>query len=273
MGVEYRNYLVPRDQAFSPEPHRIVSLVERLRVEQWVLTPASAVWEASTKPHQSTGGWSDDAWLAARRDSKNTNPLADELALRFYVYSGDGNWPDAGMPYPLAYGEDEDGGYHDIVIYAARDFVVTDDWVDDSCACGTALGYEVARGTLAPIDMERRVRSVCSECSQPFSGSDGGDGIAFRFAVVVDCGKGWPVARRVGEPAGLVKVIEAAGYNVANPPAPRERGAEDSPSSPNYDREVLRSAYGDPAPPIADAFLKVLEATIGTKFDSIPEFY
>jgi hypothetical protein len=210
----------------------------------------------------------DEAWLEARRDASSPNPQADELSLKFPVESE--GWEDEGLPYPLAYGEDEPG-YHDILVYASRDFLTTT-WPNLSCPCGASLHYEVPRGLLAPVDHERRVRSACGACRRS-TRIEGNDDILFRFAVVVDLGKGWPVARRVGEPAGMVRAMEAAGYEVTNPPAPRERAPEDLESSPEYDTNVLRSAYGDPAPPIADAFLKVVQDTLGIEIDSVPEFY
>ncbi len=292
MGVEYRNYLLPRDRYHVPSPARICALIERLRSDQWVLTPTSETWVAPASPHGSTGGWAepfvensqsprdrwekavpipipvDDAWLAARRDASSPNPQADELSLKFPVESE--GWADEGLPYPLAYGEDEPG-YHDILIYAARDFLTATS-PNLSCPCGAPLHYEVPRGLLASVDLEHRVRSACGACARPTT-IEGSHDILFRFAILVDFAKGWPVARRAGEPTGILKAMEAAGYEVTNPPAPRQRAPEDLASSPAYDANVLRSPYGDPAPPIADAFLKVVEETLGIEIDSIPEFY
>jgi len=192
----------------------------------------------------------DAGWLAALRQPASANPFADEVALHFYVVSGDDgeSWKDLGLPYPLAYGEDE-SGYHDLFIYSSRDFVAGPEGDEVSCECGAALDYEVARGTLAPIDLVRRIRAVCEECSKPFAVEDEA-GLAFRFAVVADFGKGWPLTRRKAE-----------------------RQPEDDPSSSRYDAQVLRSPYGDPAPPIAPAFLVLIEETFGQRFDSVPEFY
>jgi len=115
---------------------------------------------------------------------------------------------------------------------------------------------------------------VCAACSRPWGGDTAeGEAVVFRFAVVVDFGKGWPIARRVGEGPGIAAALETAGYSVPSPPDARPRAAEDDPRSPAFDREVLRSPYGDPAPPIAETFLRVVEETMGTVFDSIPEFY
>ena len=77
----------------------------------------------------------------------------------------------------------------------------------------------------------------------------------------------------MGEPLGHARALEAAGYSVVNPPIPRERAPEDTPRSPGFDAQVLRSFYGDPAPLIGGAFWRMVEETIGTAFDSIPQFY
>ena len=63
-----------------------------------------------------------------------------------------------------------------------------------------------------------------------------------------------------------------AGYPAPSPAPPR-RAAEDDPRSPNYDARVLRSPYGDPAPPLAPEFLALVEETMGTAFEPVPVFY
>ena len=262
MGVEYRNFLLPRDRAFVPTAERISRLVERMRAERWILTPAS--------DHGAAGGWAEPfiekatsprqrrvevqpvpipvgaEWLAGRRDPCGANAQADELALHFEVSAPDEGFSDLDLPYPLAYGEDEPG-YHDILVYASRDFVWHLGYGDVACACGAPLAYTVGRGTIAPIDLEERIRSMCPACTAPFGGDLGdAEGIAFRFAVVVDCGKGWPLVGRAG--AGLSPVAA-------------------------LDGPVLRSAYGDPAPPIRRAFSTMVEESVGAPFESVPDFY
>lgn len=268
MGVEYRNFLLPRDRTFVPTAERIARLVERMRAERWILTPGSQAGPPSD--HPGARGWAEPflekatslrrrreeaqpvpvpvgaEWLAGRRDPHHANAKADELALHFEVSAADEGFSDLDLPYPLAYGEDEPG-YHDIWVYASRDFVwhLGDGAI--ACACGAALAYSVERGTIAPIDLEERIRSTCPACAAPFDGDLGdAEGIAFRFAVVVDCGKGWPLAGRAG--TGLAPLAAQGG-------------------------PVLRSAYGDPAPPLHSAFSTMVEESLGARFDSVPEFY
>lgn len=301
MGVEYRNILVPRDRDFIADDDRIRALIERLRAEQWVLTPDNpvfgAVWPTPSERHQ-TGGWAEPfmgspagmrerrekaipiplspttEWLKGLRDCSSDNPQADELALHFEVSSGDESFCDLDMPYPLAYGEDE-SGYHDIFVYASRDFVWNElGGIGAVCVCGAQLAYDVEHRWSVPISVERRIRSVCPSCSRPWRGSPGLPEIIFRFAVVVDCGKGWPAVRRVGEPEGIRRAMEAAGHRVIDEGVPpRTRSPEDDPDSPAFDASVLRSVDGDPAPPLADTFVRMVEETMATSFVSIPEFY
>src|SRR5215213_6153529 len=144
MGVCYRNFLLPRDRRFVPTADRIARLVERLRAERWVLTPDDAAFARSEAGSPSlypraTGGWAEPflarftkprerwqkalpiptpltaQWIEAQRHSDSSNPLQRELALHFWV-SVEQGFAELGMPYPLAYGENEDDGYHDIFI-------------------------------------------------------------------------------------------------------------------------------------------------------------
>ena len=301
MGVEYRNLLIPRDRSFAPEPDRIARLVERLRAARWVLTPDDPAFEQSDAgsprlyPH-GTGGWAEPfleqfesprerweraqpipspvtaQWIAALSKPHGSIPFEHELALHFWV-SADEPFADLGMPYPLAYGEDEEG-YHDIFIYAARDFVCYPGHTDIRCTCGALLSYAVDPATITPIELESRVRSVCALCAKRFEGHvDGGEDLAFRFAVVVDCGKGWPIARRVGEAPGVAAALERAGYQIDNPPVARPRAPEDDPTSSQFEAQIVRSVYGDPAPPINPALSRMIEEVIGTPFVSEPVFY
>lgn len=312
MGVDYRNYLVPQDLAFVPEVARICELVERLRAERWVLTPSDPTFDdvwADPPAHFRTGGYATpfvdgvtggwkarwaqavpvpipltESWLRTRRSETAVSPQSDELSLHFEVSSGDETFEDRAMPYPLAYGADE-CGYHDIFVLASRDFA-WDDVGEESvdCVCGASLSYTISRKDLVPVNSRRRIRSVCPTCGRPFAEAcssldrwrnyDSEQPI-FRFALLVDCSKGWPEARRVGEPEGIRRAMEELGYNFASWPGAvaRKRAAEDTPGAPEFDASVLRSVYGDPAPPISPRLFELVEETIGCRLVSIPQFY
>jgi hypothetical protein len=162
----------------------------------------------------------DEAWLSALRDPGAADPQADELALIFPVNLPDGDWDDLDVRYPFTFGEDEPG-YHDVIVLASRDFIHHSseniDPVETACArCGADLGYEPDdRLFVVAADFHARIRARCPGCGAPFHPSaqrveirDGyttshagllAGGAAFRFAVVVDCSKGWP--RGKGAPA------------------------------------------------------------------------
>jgi hypothetical protein len=114
---------------------------------------------------------------------------------------------EAGIPYPFTFGAD-DTTYHDLVIHLAHDFVHHSsemiDPIDTRCACGQDLGYDRD----GAIRYDPRIYAMCPWCGQAFDATrrttyrDGWTGAhgtilgaAYRFAVIVDCGKGWPHER------------------------------------------------------------------------------
>lgn len=125
----------------------------------------------------------------------------------------DDNWDDLGVRYPFTFGEDEPG-YHDILVLASRDFVHHSSEniapVGTVCPrCGADMGYEPDERTfVVPIELGPRIRATCPPCEISFHPSaqrvelrDGytgqhagllAGGAVFRFAVMVDCSKGWP---------------------------------------------------------------------------------
>lgn len=153
-------------------------------------------------------------WISSLRTPTSTDPQRDELALVFTVDSGDEGFDGAAIAYPFAAGEDE-SGYHDVVIHASRDFVhhasESMDPIDTLCTCGQDLAYQPDPYNLdvwLAIRHEERIRARCPRCASPFNPSqrrssrrDSGTGKplpplagggAYRFALLVDCGKGWP---------------------------------------------------------------------------------
>lgn len=162
----------------------------------------------------------DASWLDARMDERHPSPLAREIGLCFPIQIPDeelSTWEEAGLEYPFTFGEDDVFNYHQITLYVADDFV-THDWtntfqspIDDSCQCGTKLRYDPDRdypAYVAAHSIDGRIRRVCPTCKAPFDPTgrasvmnDGWEegrsaplpgGITFRFAVRIDCHKGWP---------------------------------------------------------------------------------
>ncbi|APR78263.1 Hypothetical protein A7982_03610 [Minicystis rosea] len=205
----------------------------------------------------------DSAWFSALRDANGERPQADELALEFSVGADD--WEEAGLRYPFAYGDDEPG-YHTYRILAARDFVRHGAFERGDTRCGhnggsrprceTDLAYTIDETRVAaPIDGVHyldRIQRICPTCGNAFDPSsraaydvDAGVSVIFRFAVVIDCHKGWP----------------------------RGSGEESPEQHASFRGQPARSVYGDPAPAIAPAFMKAVEESIGTAFYSVPNFF
>lgn len=210
MGVEYCHFLVPKERTFVPDAERIARLVGALRRERYVYSPElpedPSNYLAGVVPgHLATGGYAIGAAPGVEpprllrieeRAAVIPHPLDadwpplrvdEELALVFPVNSD--SWEDESLPrYPFLLDEDE-GGYHDIVVYRAKDYLRRDPRVA-TCVCGADLAF-VRGGYLHSAVREERVRATCPACGAAFT--PGGD--TYRFAILVDCGKGWPRSR------------------------------------------------------------------------------
>lgn len=153
-------------------------------------------------------------WLSSLRSPASASPQRDELALVFPVNSADEEFGEAAIAHPLTPGEDE-AGYHDIVLHVSRDFILHDSEsthpIDTRCACGQDLEYgpdALDRAVWLAIRHEQRLHARCPRCKSAFDPSkrksgrrDGSTGKAlpplagggaYRFAIIVDCSKGWP---------------------------------------------------------------------------------
>jgi hypothetical protein len=158
-------------------------------------------------------------WIDARLDASHPSPLAREIALAFPLFIPDdvfSDWSDAGLQYPFTFGEDDASNYHKIEIFLADDFVAHD-WtnafsigIDTRCECGTTLRYLPDQDHIEwvpAIGNQARIHRVCPRCGARFDPSTrattfkpGWDatseplrgGVTFRFAVHIDCHKGWP---------------------------------------------------------------------------------
>jgi len=301
MSVEYRIALLARVREFVPTAAQLCEFVDRLHRERWVLMPDDPaflpIWEEPLG--RASGAWAepyvegasspslrwknalavparlDPSWLVARRAPDADMPLADEMGLHFSVNSGGDSFADLRIRYPLAYGNAEPG-YHQFLVCASRDLVRFSDFGEALCQCGVDLAYEVPSTTIAPICIDVRLRAVCPGCNAKVTRSNpavaGASGDASRFAVVVDFSDQWPTERRAGEAPAEAAALRQAGYPAPSPASPG-RSPEDDPQSAEYDSHVLRSPYGDPAPPIAPEFLALVEQTMGTVFEPVSVFY
>jgi hypothetical protein len=225
MGVEYRHYLVPEDRTLASDPATIARVVEMLRGRPWVTTTGGNAFRTFDNPHAPRMLKTAEAaiavpmpvtaeWIASLTDEASSDPLRAELALAFTVDSGDDPFDETDVAYPFAAGANE-SGYHDIVIHASQDFIhhmsENTDPIDTLCACGEDLAYDpdpTLRTPWLAIRFESRIRARCPRCEAAFDPSRRGGGRtdgytgkplpalagggAYRSAIIVDCGKGWP---------------------------------------------------------------------------------
>jgi hypothetical protein len=196
MGVEFKLYLIPRDNTFRPDAATAERL-SRALTEANFATGARFVRDGSGEREAATVnydqpemivGWHIEDHLAQRL----VHPLEPELIVSYEVK-----------------GEIKThGGYYELELHFAEDFVTSPseiiDQIDATCECGTGLEYD------PPLERDvfysSRIRRVCPECGEPFrpqdhaaftrhpfTGEEGelAAGVTYRFAIVVDCGKGW----------------------------------------------------------------------------------
>ncbi|HVH47655.1 MAG TPA: hypothetical protein VM925_35210 [Labilithrix sp.] len=229
MVPSYRHFLVPRSRSYRPSFDRVAALVERLRADRWLLTRDDPAFEQQLDyvlhgSHTQTGGFARLAmdnptpgnvpktadvaipipapltatWLHEHVDSESTDARFAEIALVFPLAIRDGGFAKHGLPYPFTFGEQE-STYHAIEIHLARELVhrrLGDvEPIETMCHCGAELGWDPRADdpypgdTLLAIESATRIDHVCPACGATFEPS----GVtAYRFAIVIDCGKGWP---------------------------------------------------------------------------------
>ena len=192
MGVEYRQFLVPADRSLPATRERLSLLIGGLVDGGWL-------------PRDGAVQTIDDSW-----DSRPVeDPLAagvraleaeDDLLLRWSIQGR----TDLRDPAVRARRWEADN-YYAIEIHACRDYVQAGleivEMLDPRCTCSADVTTEVQGEPLWP-----RLLTHCRECHRPFdpgaqmvearNGFTGEPwplpgGGAYRFAVVLDCGKGF----------------------------------------------------------------------------------
>jgi hypothetical protein len=219
MGVEYRCYLIPRPNTFRPSPDAALALVAALSDDGWVLGPhhpalaqlpfAQSVLYKPAKEHgyfARTVG-SRESFAAPLPD------LLDNFADRDLMVV----WPvesllASGLHYPLEplpFDDPADAAdcYYQVQFHFGHDFIYHMSEVIDpfepppTCLCGHALEYQPE----SPDPFyTTRLAARCPRCGSAFgptqlvaTGRDGWTGApqriqggaAYRFALVIDCGK------------------------------------------------------------------------------------
>lgn len=220
MGVEYRRYLIPRPNTFRPASDATLSLVAALRRGGWILgedSPglAQMPFEQSSQyaPAKGRGYF---ACTTGRADSFEA-PLP-ELAQTFADRDLMIVWPveslgASGLRHPLD-GDFPPDAYYELQLHFARDFIYhTSELIDPFEPAPTCV-----RGHPLEIDPESdedpfyasRLAARCPACGAAFdpsrlvaTGRNGWThaavklqgGAAYRFALVVDCGKSFDEGR------------------------------------------------------------------------------
>lgn len=231
MKAAYRHYLTPRSKALAPSHRAIAKLVERLRVDRWLLTTADPAFGAQLEhvfdgAHHRTGGFAKVTidnprpgsapsprdvtlpiplpltadWLDAHRSPHATDPRLSEIALLFPLAIRDGGFAAHGLPYPFTFGEGE-STYHAIEVHRTHAFVRHAHATAAPtvcCACGAELEWDPRSADSFPgkrllaIEGATRIDPECPRCGLAYE-PDGA--LAYRFAIVIDCGKGFPRER------------------------------------------------------------------------------
>jgi hypothetical protein len=189
-------------------------------VTGWVERPANNPWAAQGVHGRPTRTPVIDAptaaWLDGLAPVDVPAPLSNELRLAFPVdFVGDAfsTFEEAGIEYPFTFGADDlDPNYHVVELHLADDFVThggnTFDPVSTTCSCGAELGYPIDRVAYVPaLPHPDRARRRCLACGTDLDPKrraaevrDGWTGqkrqllggVTYRFALRIDCHKGWP---------------------------------------------------------------------------------
>jgi len=218
MGVESKFYVLPDTSGYRPDPRNVSELVKALRAAGFICDPNSPAFVASA--HQagslnSPADWEGFSWRLGR-DEVAGSLSALELFLTDHRESDVlVRWPNkdlhlSGLKYPLSVSPGPDEVYHDIEMHLAADTVyhtseIIDPFTDIRCSCGAAIQEFEPSGN-DPF-YSSRLPNHCPECHRqvnyatlPVTIRDGWTGVeskavggtAYRFAIVVDCGKCWP---------------------------------------------------------------------------------
>jgi len=198
LGVEFRVYLIPRDNTIRPGGVAVSRLIASLRHERFVhgdLTRRTTSMRAGDKSIS-------DVDVAALE--------AGEVLAFFQTR----DHLQENLQHPLVspYVDGDEGGYCDLEFRFSDDFVANGneyiDPIDETCRCGTVLGYWPEDG--APdLFYSGRIHRVGPRCGEAFKPQERlaaarnamtGDnkppirgGLTYRFAIVVDCGKSRPM--------------------------------------------------------------------------------
>ncbi|QEL14164.1 hypothetical protein [Limnoglobus roseus] len=220
MGVEHRCYLIPKPGTFRPRPDTALALVAALRDDGWVLAPDHAALAklsfASSTLYKRARRHGYFTRTVGQRASF-TAPLA-ELLANFAERDLMVVWPVeslgvSGLRYPLEplpFDDPADAAecYYEFQLHFGRDLIYhTSEGIDPfepppTCDRGHPVTFE-PESDFDPF-FASRLAARCPKCGSEFdpsqlvaTGRDGWTGgrrevqggAAYRFAIVIDCGK------------------------------------------------------------------------------------
>lgn len=215
MGVEYRYYLIPRDNTYRPSPEAVGRLIEAWRDSKFAVRPGSPEHTALDYESGSINYAHAATTGASLHTSQGWRGFSDTDIGRV----GNGElvlqWPvtrtvEREVRHPLGLIDEEDGVYFDLELHFSDDFVEVCseviDPMDTGCSeCDEPLGYSLDVGK-PDVFRSSRIRRTCPKCKTEFrpqdrtatyhdgmtcDESDLQGGATYRFAIVIDCGKCW----------------------------------------------------------------------------------
>jgi hypothetical protein len=220
VGVEYRCYLIPRPNTFRPRPDAALALIAALRDDGWLLgpdhSPLAKLPFSQSRLYTPAKGQGYFALTVGSRDSF-TAPLP-ELFEKYAERDLLAVWPieslgTSGLRYPLEplpFDDLADAAdcYYEVQFHFGRDFIYhmseVIDPFDPSPTCPRGHALECEPESEEDPFYSSRLSARCPQCGVAFdptqlvaSGRDGWTGTAmriqggtaYRFAVVIDCGK------------------------------------------------------------------------------------
>jgi len=243
MGVEYKHYLIPEDNTYTPGPEALSRLIDALLDGGFAAREGADGFKMSALDATSDDDFAGTIGCFVQTRDQGRSPFpcpcsADDIAalegqdfkIVWPIAALEGQdfkivWPvessnESELAYPLSPFPEWGDPYYDLEIHMATDFVyhqseLIDPFVDAACRCGRKLDYYEDDGMIGPRDVfpDARIRRACPACGRPFRPQefvgqvrdgrtgvtiDRPGGVVYRFAVVVDCGKGfaregWPI--------------------------------------------------------------------------------
>lgn len=219
MGVEYKHYLIPRDNTYRPEPEDLSRLINALFAAGFLGQYDVRREEAKMVKLESNRTIDQDVLFAAQVGAGTYMPFpcpcteGDLIKLDGREYNlawSVTNLAESGLEHPLIPVPDYVEPYYELEFHFANDFVYeTSQCIDPFesvliCRCGRPL--EFSPGASEAIFCYGRIRRRCSWCATPFRPQelmaticDGWTnepaqvpgGATYLFAIAIDCGKCW----------------------------------------------------------------------------------